>query len=111
MNTIYSVLRGRLSGEKPEPLEEDTAVINRLPNPPLKPLTPADVYVRRCRLVSDAVDCGYGRFRTEDLPHVLELLQGAPMLTGHRKDGSPVARFFGGGIETLPDVYNPYTKQ
>lgn len=111
MKEVVSLLEGKLSQEKLEPSEEDIAVINRLPNPPLHKISKQDIYIRRCRLASDAVDCGYGRFRTEDLPHLLELVQGVSMLVGHRKDRGAVARFFGGTIEELSGVYNPYTKQ
>lgn len=99
MDYIQKELSGILLPDRSKKVtEKDLEIINNLPNPPLIPLTARDIYVRRCRLAGDAVDAGFGRFRTEDLPRLLELVQGAPALVGHRKDTLGVARFFGGEI-------------
>jgi hypothetical protein len=96
MDWIYRELSGVLLPEQTKVGSDDLLAINSLPNPPLTPVSPGDIYVRRCRLSGDAVDAGFGCFRTEDLPRLLELVQGAPALIGHRRDTLGVARFFGG---------------
>lgn len=98
MDWIYQELSGILLPEQTSVCDDDISAINNLPNPPLIPVTAREVYVRRCRLAGDAVDACFGRFRTEDLPRLLELVQGAPALIGHRKDTLGVARFFGGEV-------------
>lgn len=82
----------------------DLELINQLPNPPLVKLTSDDIHVRRCRLASDQVDSRFGRFRHEDLPQLLNLVSGAPVLIGHDKRTLGVARFFGGSIENREEV-------
>ncbi|NQU05096.1 MAG: hypothetical protein HQ568_03315, partial [Calditrichaeota bacterium] len=99
MEWIYRELSGTLLSEKIKISDDDIASINSLPNPPLVPLTAREIYIRRCRLAGDAVDAGFGRFRTTDLDLLLELVQGVPALIGHRKDSLGVARFFGGSVE------------
>jgi len=98
MDWIYRELSGALLSDRIKVTDDDIAIINSLPNPPPVPVTSRDIYVRRCKLACDAVDAGFGRFRTIDLPHLLELVQGAPALIGHRKDTLGVARFFGGEV-------------
>lgn len=98
MNWIHRELSGVLIPTQTRVTEEDIDQINSLSNPPLVPVTQRDVYIRRIRLAGDAIDAGFGRFRTSDLPKLLELLQGAPALVGHRKDTLGVARFFGGEV-------------
>jgi len=99
MEWIYRELSGVLLSEKIKVSDEDIIVINSLPNPPLVPVTAREIYIRRCRLAGDAIDSGFGRFRTTDLDLLLELVQGVPALIGHRKDSLGVARFFGGSVE------------
>ncbi len=82
-----------------EASETDLATIHALKNPPLEPLTLDAIYVRRCRLAGDVLDSKGGCFRTEDLPRLLEMVQGAPALIGHDRSQKPTARFFGGSIE------------
>lgn len=82
----------------------DLDAIHRLPNPPLVKLAADELFVRRCRLASDAVDARFGRFRTDDLPRLLELVQGAPVLVGHDRRTLGVARFFGGRVEKRGEV-------
>lgn len=104
MDWIYRELSGIVLPESTQIAGADLEIINHLPNPPLVPVTAADVYIRRCRLAGDAIDAGGGRFRTSDLPRLLELVQGAPALVGHRRDTLGVARFFGGEVMTAPDT-------
>ncbi|MBD3166388.1 hypothetical protein GF324_07310 [bacterium] len=82
----------------------DLETIRALPNPPLTNLAPEDIYVRRCRLACDAIDSRGGRFRREDMPRLLEMVQGAPVLIGHDKRSLGVARFFGGEVEQRGEV-------
>jgi len=98
MDWIYRELSGALLSDRIKITDDDVSIINSLPNPPPVPVTARDIHVRRCRLACDAVDAGFGRFRTVDLPRLLELVQGAPALIGHRKDTLGVARFFGGEV-------------
>jgi len=107
-------LSGRLMRDPVTPGSADLSAIHALPNPPLVELTAEDISVRRCRLASDAVDSRFGRFRTEDIPRLLELVQGAPVLIGHDKRTLGVARFFGGSVEqrdgatwVVPQFYWP----
>lgn len=99
MDWIYRELSGVLLPAQTQVTKSDVKAINNLPNPPLMKITAKDVYVRRCRLAGDAVDAGFGRFRTDDMDRLLELVQGAPALIGHRKDTLGIARFFGGELE------------
>ena len=111
MKNILGYIYGDMERKAITAAEEDAEKINALSNPPPVPVKKEDVYVRRCRLVSDAVDYSYGRFRTEDLPRLLNLIEGVSLIIGHRKDTVGVARFFNGGMETLEDVYNPFTQK
>lgn len=99
MEWIHRELSGILLSAQTKVTDNDIAVINTLPNPPLLPVTVKDVYIRRCRLAGDAIDAGFGRFRTQDLQLLLEMVQGVPALVGHRKDSLGVARFFGGDVQ------------
>lgn len=111
MKEILGIVHGEMNREPVAVEEQDATIINSLPNPPLVPVSKDDIYVRRCRLASDAIDCGFGRFRTEYLSRLLELTQGAPMLIGHKKNEIGIARFFGGNIEKLENVYNSFTRR
>ncbi|MDP8227996.1 MAG: hypothetical protein P9M15_00925 [Candidatus Electryoneaceae bacterium] len=107
MDNLIRTLNGQLE-KADDPTDQLIAQINSL-NPP-KQLTADDVYVRRCRLAGDALDLQYGRFRTEDMPKLLKLVNGAPLLVGHRKDTVGIGRFFGGKTQKLGEVsyVSPY---
>ena len=96
---IHQTLSGPLLKEAGIPTDGDVRLINSLHNPPPAPVSERDIYVRRCRLAGDVVDAYFGRFRKQDLPKLLALVQGAPLLVGHDKRSLGVARFFGGFIE------------
>jgi len=98
MDWIKRELAGIVLAETGAAQDDDLNAINNMPNPPLVPVTSRDVHVRRCRLAGDGIDAGFGRFRTEDLPKLLDMVQGAPALIGHRRDSLGVARFFGGSL-------------
>ena len=74
MDWIQKELSGALLPHREKVSDGDIDAINNLVNPPLTPLTASDIYVRRCRLAGDAIDAGFGRFRTEDLPKLLDFL-------------------------------------
>jgi len=86
------------------PTKSDIEQINGLTNPPLVQLKPDDIFIRSCRLASDRVDARFGCFRKEDLPRLLEMIQGAPVLIGHDRRTLGVARFFGGEVKTREGV-------
>lgn len=100
---LEQILTGALQdapiGHENSVSESDLTLINNLKNPPLVKLAENEIYVRRCRLAGDAVDAKGGRFRTEDLPKLLEMVQGAPALIGHNRSQLAIARFFGGSLE------------
>lgn len=100
MEWIYRELSGVMLPEQKAASDNDVASINNLLNPPPVPVTAREVYIRRCRLAGDAIDAGFGRFRTSDLPKLLAMIQGAPALIGHRRESLGVARFFGGSVES-----------
>jgi hypothetical protein len=75
-------------------------ILKKMPNPPPQDLRLSDIFVRRCRLAGDRVDSHRGRFRTEFLPQLLKMANGAPLLIGHQKDQAPIGRFFGGQVES-----------
>ena len=100
---IHQTLSGPLLKEAGLPTNEDVRTINSLKNPPPVPVSERDIYIRRCRLAGDATDAYHGRFRTGDLPKLLSMVQGAPLLVGHNKRSLGVARFFGGTIEDQED--------
>jgi hypothetical protein len=107
-------LSGRLLRDPITPGAAELSAIHALPNPPLVQLEADDIHVRRCRLASDAIDSRFGRFRSEDMLRLLQLVRGAPVLIGHDKRTLGVARFFGGEIENrdgitwiIPSFYWP----
>jgi hypothetical protein len=87
-------------------IESDVKVINSLVSPPPKIIIASDVYMKKCWLAGDALNSHYGRFHTEDIPKLLNLVQGAPLMEMHNTGGLfhgrgtlPIGRFFGGSIE------------
>ncbi len=97
-------LTGALLREPCKVSEQDIEAIHNLDNPPLVKLDAEELHVRRCRLACDAIDSRFGRFRTEDLHKLLELVQGAPVLIGHDRRSLGVARFFDGAVEKRGEV-------
>jgi hypothetical protein len=96
---IQQSLSGRVLKEISIVTGEEVQLIQALRNPPLMELSADDLYVRKVRLAGDKVDEFGGCFRTEDLPRLLDMVRGLPLLIGHRKDTVGVARFFNGEIE------------
>ena len=96
---IEQNLSGKVLSDDSSFSARDIELIKSLKNPPLVNLRPEDIYVRKVRLAGDKVDAYGGRFRKEDLPRLLDMTHGLPLLIGHRKDTIGVARFFDGNIE------------
>lgn len=65
--------------------------INRFSRVEMKP---DDVHVRGMWLCNDQLDSYYTQFSHSALDEIVELLPGAPVLTGHRWDSAPQATFF-----------------
>ncbi len=85
----------------PETINPDLLeVLMAMPNPPPQDLRLSDIFIRRCRLAGDRVDNHRGKFRSDYLPTLLKLTNGAPLMIGHQKDEAPIGRFFGGSVET-----------
>jgi hypothetical protein len=71
---------------------------------PPDPIKENQIYIRRCRLVGDAVNNQNGRFRTADMPLLLQLTNGAPLMVGHDTYTLPIGKFFGGRLEMVGGV-------
>lgn len=99
MSRFFDSLSGAINNRSIYATDDDIAIINSLLNPPPLPVAAQDIYVRKCRLVGDSVNCHFGRFHTEDLPELLRKTQGVSCLIGHRKETAGIARFFDGFIE------------
>lgn len=111
---LSQALTGSLIRDPVQVTHDELRSISSLDNPPLIKLDPSDIHVRRCRLASDRMDSKFGRFRTDDLPNLLEMVHGAPVLVGHDRQTVGVARFFGGEVEeregaswVIPSFYWP----
>jgi len=100
MEEIFEYITGELHSEihKGDKREEDTSLINSLEPPPPVKITPEEIFIRNVRLTGDAVNSYYGRFRTDDLPKLLEFSRGVSCLIGHNRNTAGIARYFGGKI-------------
>lgn len=108
MNLFKESLTGSLLPGRNIATNNDVEIINSLENAPPIPVKKEDIYVRKCRLTGDGINCYNGRFHTEDLQELLKKTQGVSCLVGHRKDTAGIARFFGGAIEEHT-AFNPAT--
>jgi hypothetical protein len=61
---------------------------------PASPVTPDNAHIRMMYMVSDRINDHGGRFSLDDLSKLIDLVPGAPVLVGHRRDRLPVARAF-----------------
>jgi len=100
MQEIFECISGVLHREVfgTEVPEEDILLINSLDPPPPSEITKDDIYVRSIRLTGDSINSYYGRFRTSDLPKLLELCRGISCLIGHNRNTAGIARYYGGKI-------------
>lgn len=62
----------------------------------LRTMAPEDVHVRSAFIINDGVDDFWSRFPVESIETVARIMPGAPMVVGHRRDMSPIARWFDG---------------
>lgn len=80
---------------KPEEEISDELVflINSRIKPP-RPVTKEQIFIRTMFLVSDEVNSYGGRFRSEELVRIAELVIDSPVMVGHAKEKLPIARNF-----------------
>jgi hypothetical protein len=93
MEELLGKIEARLEEESEEVSDELIFLINSRIRPP-KPVTKKDVYVRTMFLVSDEVNSYGGRFPTEELPNIANLVIDSPVIVGHSKEKLPIARSF-----------------
>ncbi len=93
MEELLGKIEARLQEKKEEVSDELIFLINSQIKPP-KPVTKEDVYVRTMFLASDEVNSYGGRFPTEELPRIAELVIDSPVIVGHTKEKLPIARNF-----------------
>ena len=86
MNRFIDCLSGQMIRGFDIVTDDDIRIINGLVNPPPVKVTKDNIYVRKCRLTGDGINCHFGRFHTEDLPELLKKTQGVSCLFGHRKE-------------------------
>jgi hypothetical protein len=72
--------------------------INGVIQPP-KPAAAENVNIRAMYLVNDLVNSHGGRFRREDLAKLCELIVDTPVLVGHNRAETPLARTFYAELE------------
>lgn len=78
--------------------DELVEILNKQIQPPKK-LSKEEVHIRVMYIVSDAINSYGGCFPLESLEEVKNLIIGAPVLVGHRKDLLPIARNFNAEFE------------
>ena len=83
--------------------------INALPDIQ-ETLSENDVVIYPFKIAGDAVNSQNGRFRTTDLPAMLQMMNGVALLVGHDTDKLPAGRFFGGVVtsENGVNYIKPY---
>jgi hypothetical protein len=72
--------------------------INSVIRPP-KPATENNVNIRAMYVVNDLINSHGGRFRREDLVRLCELIVDSPVLVGHNRAETPLARTFYAELE------------
>ncbi len=93
MQELLGKIEARLQEREEEISDELIFLINSRIKPP-KPVTKEDVYVRAMFLASDEVNSYGGRFPTEELPNIANLVIDSPVIVGHTKEKLPIARNF-----------------
>ncbi len=93
------ILIGALSLGEPED-RRATLIdkINSVIRPP-KPATAENVNIRAMYVVNDLVNSHGGRFRRDDLAKLCELIVDTPVLVGHNRAETPLARTFYAELE------------
>jgi hypothetical protein len=77
--------------------------INDVIKPPRK-ATADNVNIRAMYVVNDLVNSHGGRFRSEDLALLRDLICDTPVLVGHNRSGAPLARTFHAELEEKDGV-------
>ncbi len=101
---ITEILIGALSLGEPD--ERRAMLIDRI-NSVIKPpraATADNVNVRAMYVVNDLVNSHGGQFRREDLARLCELIVDTPVLIGHNRSGTPLARTFYAELEEKDGV-------
>ncbi|UCE23428.1 MAG: hypothetical protein JSU74_08975, partial [Candidatus Zixiibacteriota bacterium] len=93
MDASLGRIKARLAEPAVDRLTELVGLINENVNPP-STVTENDIYIRAMYIVSDQVNSFGGRFPSDELQRLTELLVDSPVMVGHRKDRLPVARTF-----------------
>ncbi len=99
MEKITETLIGSLSLGDPE--DRRAALIDKINSiiKPPKPATAENVNIRAMYVVNDMINSHGGRFRREDLSKLCELIADTPVLVGHNRSETPLARTFHAELE------------
>jgi hypothetical protein len=99
LEKITETLIGSLSLGDPE--DRRAALIDKINSviKPPKPATAENVNIRAMYVVNDMINSHGGRFRREDLSKLCELIADTPVLVGHNRSETPLARTFHAELE------------
>ncbi|MFQ5452903.1 MAG: hypothetical protein ACE5D6_01795 [Candidatus Zixiibacteriota bacterium] len=97
MNTSFGRIKAQLAEPVEDRIKELVNSINKNINPP-EMITESDIYIRAMYIVSDEVNSFGGRFPSDELEKLVDLLVDSPVLVGHRKDKLPIGRNFHAAI-------------
>ena len=91
---ITEILIGALSVGEPD--DRRAMLIDRINNviKPPRPATAENVNIRAMYVVNDLVNSHGGQFRREGLARLCELIVDTPVMIGHNRAGTPLARTF-----------------
>jgi hypothetical protein len=101
---ITEILIGKLSLD--DPPDRRAALVDKI-NSVIKPPRPAtadNVNIRAMYVVNDLVNSHGGQFRREDLSKLCELIVDTPVLIGHNRAETPLARTFHAELEERANV-------
>jgi hypothetical protein len=104
LEKITEILIGSLSLDTPD--MRRAALIDKI-NSTIKPpreATADNVNIRAMYVVNDLVNSHGGRFRREDLTKLCELIVDTPVLVGHNREETPLARTFHAELEERGNV-------
>jgi hypothetical protein len=104
LEKITEVLIGSLSLGDPE--DRRAALIDQINNiiKPPKPATAENVNIRAMYVVNDMINSHGGRFRRDDLSKLCDLIADTPVLVGHNRAETPLARTFHAELEERSNV-------
>ena len=104
MERLTEILIGSLALATPE--DRMSFLVNKI-NEVIKPPRPAtveNVNIRAMYVVNDLVNSHGGRFRREDLASLAKLIVDTPVLVGHNRTDTPLARTFHAELEEKGDA-------